>query len=73
MHVLMKWHENELLGGIKPRNQLVANIWEPCDGLKVIPFALDKVILCLISCHLTVICYNVGSLRETYALEALFH
>ena len=73
MHVLMNWHQSGLLGGTKPMNQLVTNVLEPCNGLKAIPLALNKVIFCSIVCLLAAICYNDGSLHETYALEALFH
>ena len=69
----MDWHERRFLGGTKPTYQLVANVRESCDGLKVILLALDKVILCSIACFLAVISYNVGPLGETYALETLFH
>ncbi len=44
-HKLMHWHEGGLLGGAKPADQLVANIGEPGDCLKVIPDALVKVCL----------------------------
>ena len=73
MHVLMDWHESGFLGGTKPMNQLVANVWKSSDGLKVIPVALNKVILCSIACFLAAISHNVGPLGETYALETLFH
>ncbi len=39
-HELMHWHEGGLLGGVKPVDQLVANIGEPDDCLEVIPDAL---------------------------------
>ncbi len=38
-HELMQWHEGELLGGMKPADQLVTNIGEPGYSLKVIPYA----------------------------------
>ncbi len=38
-HELMHWHESRLLCGTKPVDQLVANIGEPGNSLKVIPDA----------------------------------
>ncbi len=35
-HELMYWHEDGLLGSTKPVDQLVADIWELGDCLKVI-------------------------------------
>jgi hypothetical protein len=43
LHELMHWHESELLGHTKPANQLVANVGEPGNGLKVVPDALIEV------------------------------
>ncbi len=45
---LVHWHESGLLGGAKPADQLVANIGEPGNGLKVIPNAFVKVCLCTV-------------------------
>ncbi len=45
-HGLVHWHESGLLGCMKPANQLVTNVGEPGDGLKVVPDALVKVCLC---------------------------
>jgi hypothetical protein len=39
LHELMHWYEGGLLGGTKPADQLVANIGEPGNCLKVIPDA----------------------------------
>jgi hypothetical protein len=44
-HELMHWHERGLLGRTKPANQLVANVGEPNDGLKVVPDAFVEVCL----------------------------
>ncbi len=38
-HELVHRHESRLLGRMKPANQLVANVGEPGNGLKVIPDA----------------------------------
>ncbi len=45
-HELMHWHEHRLLGYTKPANQLVANVREPSNGLKVVPDALVEGCLC---------------------------
>jgi hypothetical protein len=37
MHELVYWHESRLLGHTKPVNQLVTNVVEPNNGLKVVP------------------------------------
>jgi hypothetical protein len=42
------WHESRLLCHTKPENQLVANVGEPGDGLKVVPDALIEVSLRMI-------------------------
>jgi hypothetical protein len=42
-HELVHWHKGRLLGSTKPADQLVANIWEPGDCLKVIPDAFIQV------------------------------
>jgi hypothetical protein len=47
-HELMNWLEGGLLGGAKPADQLVANIGEPGDCLKVIPAVLIEVCLCTV-------------------------
>jgi hypothetical protein len=41
-HESMHWHMGGLLGGTKPADQLVANIWKPSNRLKVILDALLK-------------------------------
>ncbi len=49
LHELVQWHESGLLGSTKPADQLVANIGEPGNGLKVIiPDAFVEVRLCII-------------------------
>jgi hypothetical protein len=37
MHKLIHWHESGFLGHTKPANQLVANVGEPGNGLKLVP------------------------------------
>ncbi len=72
-HELMHRHEGGLLGSTKPADQLVANIWEPRDCLKVIPDAFVKV-------HLRTVCIggallgnDVGQFGQTYVLKTLTH
>jgi hypothetical protein len=70
-HELMHWHESGLLGCAKPANQLVANVEEPGDGLKVVPDALIKVCLHPICIVRASFCDNAGSLCQAYVLKAL--
>jgi hypothetical protein len=70
-HELMHWHEGRLLGHTKPANQLVANVREPGNGLKVVPDALVKVCLCLICILWASFCDNAGPLCQAYILKAL--
>ncbi len=55
----------------KPANQLVANVREPGDGLKVVPDALVKVCLCTICIFQASFCDNTGPLCQAYVLKAL--
>jgi hypothetical protein len=48
MHELVHWHESRLLGHTKPANQLVANVGEPGNGLKVVPNTFVEFFLCTI-------------------------
>ncbi len=48
LHELVNRHESGLLGGTKPEDQLIANIGEPGNSLKVIPDAFIKVCLCTV-------------------------
>ncbi len=47
-HELVHWHDGWLLGSRKPANQLVANIGEPGNCLKVIHDAFVKGCLCMV-------------------------
>jgi hypothetical protein len=70
-HELMHWHESGLFCRTKPANQLVANFWEPGDGLEVVPDALIKVCLRPI-CVIQASFHNdTGPLRQAYILKAL--
>ncbi len=44
-HELVHQHESRLLGHAKPANQLVPDVGEPSDSLKVVPDALIEVCL----------------------------
>jgi hypothetical protein len=71
LHELVHWHESGLFCRIKPANQLVANIWEPGNSLKVVPDALDKVCLrpiCIVGASF---CGDAGPLRQAYVSKAL--
>ncbi len=70
-HELMHWHMSGLLGRTKPENQLVANVGEPSDGLKVVPDALIEVCLCTICVIWESFCDNAGPLGQAYILKAL--
>ncbi len=70
-HELMYWHESRLLGRTKPTNQLVANIGEPGDGLKVVPDELVEVCLRSICIVRASFCNDAGPLCQAYILKAL--
>jgi hypothetical protein len=48
LHELIHWHGGGHLGSAKPADQLVTNIGEPGNCLKVFPDALIKVCLCMV-------------------------
>jgi hypothetical protein len=68
---LMHWHESRLLDRTKPANQLVANVGEPGNGLKVVPDALVDVCICTIRIIRASFCNNAGPLCQAYILKAL--
>ena len=70
-HELMHWHESGLLGGTKPADQLVANIGEAGNGLKVIPDAFVEVCLCTVCIIWALFCDDAGPLCQAYILKAL--
>ncbi len=70
-HELVHWHESRLLGRTKPANQLVANVGEPGNGLKVVPDALVEVCLHTICIIWALFCDNAGPLGQAYVLKAL--
>ncbi len=56
---------------MKPANQLVANVREPSNGLKVVPDALVEVCLCPICIVRESFCNDAGPLCQAYVLKAL--
>jgi hypothetical protein len=70
-HELMHQHESGLLGHTKPANQLVANVGEPGNSLKVVPDALDEVCLRPICIVWALFCNGAGPLCQAYLLKAL--
>ncbi len=73
LHNLMHWHEHGLLGKAKPINQLVANIQESRNSLKVVLNALIEVVLCEVRIAKALLTHNIGTLHETDVLETLAH
>ncbi len=69
-HELVHWHESRLLCCAKPANQLVANVGEPGNGLKVVPDALVKACLCTICIFRALFCNDAGPLCQAYVLKA---
>jgi hypothetical protein len=68
---LVHQHESGLFCCTKPANQLDANVWEPGNGLKVVPDALVKVCLRPICIVRASFCDNAGPLCQAYVLKAL--
>ncbi len=71
LHELMHRHESGLLCRSKPANQLVANVKEPGDGLKVVPDAIVEVCLRTICIVQALFCDDAGPLCQAYVLKAL--
>jgi hypothetical protein len=67
----MHWHESGLLGRTKPANQLVADVGEPGNGLKVVPDALVEGCLRPICIIWASFCNGAGPLCQAYVLKAL--
>ncbi len=70
-HELVHRHESGLFCRTKPANQLVANVWEPGNGLEVVPDALNEVCLrpfCIVQASFR---DNAGPLHQAYVLKAL--
>ncbi len=72
-HELVNWHECKLHGCTKPVDQLVVNIGEPGNSLKVVPDAIVKACLCMICIVLALLHDDAGPLGQAYVLKALTH
>jgi hypothetical protein len=70
-HELVHQHESGLLCHTKPANQLVANVRELGNSLKVVPDALVKVCLHTICINWASFCGNADPLCQAYILKAL--
>jgi hypothetical protein len=73
MHEFVHWHESRLLGRTKPANQLVANVGEPGNGLKVVPDTFVEFFLRTICIFWTSLCDDAGPFGQAYALKTLTH
>jgi hypothetical protein len=73
MHELVLWHESRLLGHTKPANQLVPNVGEPGNGLKVVPDTFVECFLCTICIFWTLLCNDAGPFGQAYILKTLTH
>jgi hypothetical protein len=73
LHELMNWHESGLLGSTKPADQLVADIWEPVNSLRVIPDAFVEVCLRTICVVGTLLRDDVGPFDQTYVQKTPTH
>jgi hypothetical protein len=60
MHQLVHRHKSGLLGCTKPVNQLVFNVWEPCNGLKVVPDTFVNFFLRTICIFWILLCNDAG-------------
>jgi hypothetical protein len=70
-HELMHWYESGLLGHTKPENQLVANVGEPGNHLKVVPDTFVKFFLCTICIFWTLLHDDAGLEYPTCPRQAL--
>jgi hypothetical protein len=70
-HELVHRHESGLLCCTKPENQLVTNVREPDDSLKVVPDALVEVYFRTICIIRASFCNDAGPLCQAYVLKAL--
>ncbi len=73
MHELVHWHESGLLGHTKPANQLVVNVGEHSNGLKVVPDTFVKIFLRMICIFWTLLHNDPGPFGQAYVLKALTH
>jgi hypothetical protein len=73
LHELVHWHESGLLGSTKPADQMVANIGEPGDCLKVIPDAFVEVCLHTVCISGALLGIDVDLFGWAYVLKTLNH
>ncbi len=73
MHEFVHWHESGLLGCTKPANQLVTNVGEPSNGLKVVPDIFVIFFLCTNCIFWTLLCNDAGPFGQAYVLKTLTH
>ncbi len=73
MHELVHRHESGVLGHTKPANQLVANVGELGNGLKVVPDTFFGFFLSTICIFWTLLCNDAGPFGQAYALKTLTH
>jgi hypothetical protein len=72
-HELVHRHESGLLGHTKPANQLVANVGEPGNGLKVVPDTFVEFFLRTICIFCTSLCDDAGPFGQAYILKTPTH
>ncbi len=72
-HELVHRHESGLLGHTKPANQLVANVGEPGNGLKVVPDTFAEFFLHTICIFWTLLRDDAGPFGQAYVLKTLTH
>jgi hypothetical protein len=72
-HELVHWHESGLLGHTKPANQLVANVGEPGNGLKVVPDTFVEFFLRMICIFWTSLHDDAGPFGQAYIVKTLTH
>jgi hypothetical protein len=73
MHELVHRHESRLLGLTKPANQLVANVGEPGNGLKVVPDTLVDFFLRTICIYWILLRNDAGLFGQAYIMKTLTH
>jgi hypothetical protein len=73
MHELVHWHESRLLGHTKPVNQLVANVGEPGNGIKVVPNTFVEFFQRTICIFWTSLCDDAGPFDQCCILNTLTH
>jgi hypothetical protein len=71
---LVHWHESVFLGrSTKPANQLVTNVGEPGNNLKVVPDTFVNFFLRTICIFWTLLCNDAGLFGQAYILKTLTH